>query len=61
MTVRVSARTHHPQMPLLVLVPVRDDDLRALLCELVDEVSPQEAGASKDSRDVARLSVAASC
>lgn len=46
--------THHPQVPLLVFVPVRHNHLRPLLGDLVHEVAPQEAGAPKDGRNVPR-------
>lgn len=45
--------THRLEMPLGVLVAVRDHHLRAPLCESVDHIATEEACAAKHGSDVA--------
>ncbi len=57
----LSKIAHHFQMPLLVLITVRNDDLRTLLCKSVDKVSSEETSAAEDGNDVTRDRVTIKC
>jgi hypothetical protein len=45
---------HDPQVSLLVLIPIRHDDLRPELGDFVHEVSAQETRTSENCNGVAR-------